>query len=119
MDTSKRKNPVIPSVVEGVRITAVALGTFGYGEFDSITISDGIEHIGVDAFADAKRLEKQPNGVVYFGNVAYKFKGTMPELNYTLTFKNGDITYDSSFDLADVHKIVNAIANNNFESLKK
>ncbi len=58
VDASKYKDLVIPSMVDGVKITAVASSAFQNGEFDSITISDGIEYIGVDAFygTTAKRI---------------------------------------------------------------
>lgn len=44
----------------------------------SITISESATSIGERAFEDTAWYENQPNGLVYAGKVAYKYKGTMP-----------------------------------------
>ena len=45
----------------------------------SITIPNSVIAIGNDAFAATAWYENQPDGVVYAGLVAYKYKGIMPE----------------------------------------
>ncbi|MDE5602017.1 MAG: leucine-rich repeat protein [Clostridia bacterium] len=40
-----------------------------------INIPDSVEHIGNNAFLNTKWYDNQPNGVVYAGKVAYKYKG--------------------------------------------
>ena len=45
----------------------------------SITIPNSITHIGFLAFDSTPWYNNQPDGVIYVGLVAYKYKGTMPE----------------------------------------
>ena len=45
----------------------------------SITIGNSVTSIGVDAFYNTAWYDNQPDGLVYAGKVAYKYKGTVPE----------------------------------------
>lgn len=84
-------------------IQKIASGTFsGCAVLDSVTIPEGVTSIGRNAFASCSSLDSiaipssvnsigeyalngtpwfdnQPDGLVYAGLVAYKYKGTMPE----------------------------------------
>ena len=44
----------------------------------TISIPSSVTSIGINAFYGTSWYNKQPNGVVYLGTLAYKYKGTMP-----------------------------------------
>ena len=50
----------------------------GCSSLTSITIPNGVTSIGDDAFRETVWYRNQPDGLVYAGKVAYKYKGTMP-----------------------------------------
>ena len=60
----------------------------GCSSLNTINISSHIKYMGAGVFDNTAWLNAQPNGVVYVGNFAYTYKGTMPS-NYTLNIKNG------------------------------
>ncbi len=45
----------------------------------SITIPNSVTNIGSNAFYQTPWYDNQPDGLVYAGKVAYKYKGTMPD----------------------------------------
>ena len=54
----------------------------------SITIPNSVTEIGESAFYGTAWYDNQPDGLVYAGKVAYKYKGNMPE-NTNITLKEG------------------------------
>ncbi len=54
----------------------------------SIRIPDSVTSIGGSAFSDTEWYNSQPDGLVYAGKVAYKYKGEMPE-NTSIEIKEG------------------------------
>lgn len=54
----------------------------------SVIFPEGITKIGYEAFKGTEWFEDQPEGLVYAGKVAYKYKGTMPE-DTTIDIKDG------------------------------
>ena len=56
----------------------------------SITIPDSVTSIGYRAFSNTAWYKNQPNGLVYAGKVAYKYKGTMPN-NTSIVLKEGTL----------------------------
>ena len=54
----------------------------------SITIPESVTSIGNGAFGETTWYNSQPDGLVYVGNVLYKYKGTMPA-NTEIVIKDG------------------------------
>ena len=95
-------------------------------DFGDLTAN--VTRVGSLAFFNTGWFHDQPNGVVYFGNVAYAYKGTMPEgtildirdgtVSVTYKFLAGQTELNPSFDqpnlagliLAESCKYVDAYA---------
>ena len=61
-------------------VTSIGFGTFqNCSGLTSIIIPNSVSYIGDYAFNNTAWYNSQPDGVVYAGLVAYKFKGTMPD----------------------------------------
>ena len=56
----------------------------------SVTIGNGVTSIGQTAFGNTAWYNNQPDGLVYAGKVAYKYKGTMPS-NTSIVLKEGTL----------------------------
>ena len=56
----------------------------------SITIPNSVTNIGKDAFYNTAWYNNQPDGLVYAGKVAYKYKGTMPS-NTSIVLNEGTL----------------------------
>lgn len=61
----------------------------------NITIGDSVSNIDSSAFLNTAWYDNQPNGLVYAGKVAYKYKGTMPE-NTSISLKRDTISINNS-----------------------
>ena len=84
------------SIKEGT--TGVAGGAFnGYANLTDISIPSSVISIGQGAFTGTTWYDNQPEGVVYAGNVAYTYKGTMAD-NTSISLKDGTIAIaDNAF----------------------
>ena len=63
---------------------------WGCPDLASITFPNSVIAIGYDAFAATAWFENQPDGLVYAGLVAYKYKGVMPE-GTSITLRDGTL----------------------------
>ncbi len=61
---------------------------FSNVQISSFSFPDSLESVGYDAFFGTPWLERQPDGMVYAGKVAYKYKGDVPQ---SVTFKSGTL----------------------------
>ncbi len=78
------KNVYIPDSV-----TSIGDYVFcGCGKLTSVNIPDSVTRIGGDAFSGTSWYFNQPDGLVYAGKVAYKYKGDMPD-GTSVTIKDG------------------------------
>ena len=77
---------IIPGSVTSIGSSAF----YGCTGLTSITIPDSVTSIGEDAFYNTAWYNNQPNGLVYAGKVAYKYKGTMQN-STSITIKNGTL----------------------------
>ena len=73
--------------------SVTSIGSFAFSfcsGLTSITIPNSVTSIGQDAFSGTGWYNNQPDGLVYAGKVAYKYKGTMPN-NSSITIKDGTL----------------------------
>ncbi len=72
-------------------VTSIGDGAFYLcSGLKSITIPNSVTSIGRIAFHNTSWYWKQPDGLVYAGKVAYKYKGTMPS-NTSIVIKEGTL----------------------------
>ena len=91
LNGEKVTDAVIP---EGV--TAIKDYTFaGSAGLASISFPQTLEHVGKDSFIGTGWYNNHPNGVVYAGNVLYKYKGVMPA-DTRVVVKEGTVTISES-----------------------
>ena len=80
------KNSIVPNGVTGIGANVFD----GCSGLTSITIPNSVTSIGSNAFNGTGWYNNQPDGLVYAGNVAYKYKGTMPN-NTSIIIKDGTL----------------------------
>ena len=86
LDGTEVNNLIIPNSVSSIGARAF----YGCSDLTSITIPNSVTNIGSYAFNDTEWYNNQPNGLVYAGNFAYRYKGTMPN-NTSITIKDGTV----------------------------
>ena len=59
-------------------VTYIGSAAFNQSFLLSVTIPNSVTYIGSGAFESTPWYDNQPDGLVYAGKVAYKYKGEMP-----------------------------------------
>ena len=73
-------------------VTSIGSGAFeGCSSLASISIPNSITFIGTNVLEGTLWYNNQPNGLIYAGKIAYKYKGTMPS-NTNITIKDGTVS---------------------------
>ena len=73
--------------------SVTSIGSFafsGCSGLTNISIPESVTIIGSDAFDNTAWYNSQPDGLVYTGKFAYKYKGTMPN-NTSIVIKDGTL----------------------------
>lgn len=82
----------LTSIIIPEGVVSIGTGAFlGCSSLSSIPIPSSVTSIELQAFDGTAWLDSQPDGVVYAGNVAYCYKGTMPE-NTSITLEDGTVS---------------------------
>ena len=80
-------------------VTRIDYNAFsGCSNLESVNIPNSVAYVGDNAFSNTAWYNNQPDGLVYVGMVAYKYKGTMPS-GTSMTIKEGTLSIsDYAFD---------------------
>ena len=100
IESDYRGDVSIPSTVTcwlgTYSVTSIGYCAFyGCSGLTSVTIPNSVTNIDREAFYGTAWYDNQPNGLVYAGHVAYKYKGTMPS-NTRISLQAGTLGIASS-----------------------
>lgn len=106
-------------------VTKISDRTFyGCTKLASIIFPNTITYVGEEAFEQTPWLSNQPDGLIYVGKVAFKYKGSMPS-GTSITLQEGTVgiankafMYCSGLTNIDIPNSVTYIDNNAFYSCK-
>ena len=80
---------ILPSIDIPGSVRSIGKSAFGYcNKLSDITFGDSLTTVGSGAFTGTAWLNAQPDGLVYTGKVAYKYKGDPP---VSLTLNAGTV----------------------------
>ena len=81
----------LTSVIIPNSVTAIGEQAFGYcSALASIEIPSSVTEFGRDAFKGTAWFDNQPDGLIYIGPTAYRYKGTAPD-GTSVSIKNGTL----------------------------
>ena len=81
----------LTSIVIPSSVTSLDNNTFeNCSGLTSVSVPNSITSIGSTVFDGTPWYDNQPDGLIYIGKVAYKYKGTMPE-NTKIEIKEGTV----------------------------
>ena len=84
----------LSSIVIPNGVTYIGSGAFADCSLVSVEISKSVTNIEASAFGGTPWYENQPDGLVYIGSIAYKYKGTMPD-NTSVVLREGTTAISS------------------------
>ena len=104
------KSIILPNSIK----TIIGGAFYNCSELSSITFPNSVTSIGNGAFHNTAWYNNQPDGLVYTGSVAYKYKGTMPA-GTSITIAEGtlgiaDYAFDECSNLSSI-TLPNSILN--------
>lgn len=72
-------------------VTTIEYGAFyGCRDLANVSVPNSVIAVGGNAFYGTPWFDNQPDGLLYVGKVAYKYKGTMPD-GTTINIKDGTV----------------------------
>ena len=107
------KSIIIPKSVKSIRYHAF----FKCEKLTDITMSNSIENVDPYVFESTGWYNNQPDGMIYIGKVAYRYKGIMPS-NTTIELKQGT-TSISSYAFGDCENLISMVIPDSITTIER
>ena len=107
---------IIPEKLGGYKVTGISSYVFrNYYSLTTVDVPDSVITIGENAFDNTPWYNNQPDGLVYAGRVAYKYKGAMPNNTVVTLNDNTASVSPSAFENCD--KLKEVVFNDGIEAI--